>query len=246
MATTEGGRRELASLMAGAVHVWHIPLTLDAQEVRASRLVLSPEELQRADRFYFDRDRNRFIAAHAAMRMILAEYLGVAPQGIDFALGLKGKPELVPALARSGIRFNLSHSHDRALLGVARFSCIGIDIERIDREVNSEEIAARFFSAHEVKTLFGLPAAQRAGAFASCWTRKEAYIKAVGDGLSLPLHSFDVAFGPGVPAALLRSELSPGEVSRWSMYDIPVEGPYAAALVVEGRRRRLQAREWKR
>jgi 4'-phosphopantetheinyl transferase len=129
-------------------------------------------------------------------------------------------------------------------LALAKGLELGADVERINVEFATEDIARRFFSAMEVQTLCALPSGERGQAFFSCWTRKEAYIKALGGGLSVPLDSFAVAFAPGIPPALLQVQASPAEVERWSMYNIePGEG-YKAALVVEGQGHRLQHRRW--
>lgn len=220
------------------VHLWQIHQIAPDDEILRGRSVLSPEELERADRFHFDKHRRRFIVAHAAMRTILSSYLNVSPSDVAFTYGPKGKPALSADLEPSGIRFNLSHSGDYALLGVTRNHILGVDIEFINHESGTEEIATSFFSPAEIETLQAVPDAQKAPVFFSCWTRKEAYIKAVGDGLSIPLDSFDVAFAPGARPALLRVQVP--EHQFWKMYDLPAPEGYKAALVVEGDGHRLK------
>jgi 4'-phosphopantetheinyl transferase len=235
---------ESQSLAPGTVDVWHINIEPPPDKIAAFRTLLSPDENERAARFHFDAHRNRYIAGRAALRAILAQYLGIRAQALAFVYGEKGKPALAPQVNSRGIEFNLSHSHDRALLGVTVGSIIGVDIERINLEFGTDEIATRFFSGFEVDTLLAVPKAERGATFFNCWTRKEAYIKAVGEGLSLPLDSFDVAFGPGVQAALLRVDAAPDAPSRWRMYDLPAPEGYAAAVAVEGTEHKLRQREW--
>ncbi len=178
------------------------------------------------------------------MREILSRYAGLAPQDLCFSYGAKGKPELCGAVEQSGIKFNLSHSSERALLAITRQLTVGVDIEWVNAESVTREIAEHCFSALEVQTLLALPTGQRAEAFFSCWTRKEAYIKALGEGLSVPLDSFVVAFAPGIPAALLDVKIDDTEVQRWSVYNIEVTEGYKAALVVEGKGHRLRQLDW--
>ncbi len=231
-------------LTPNQVDIWQIDLTGPETQIQPCRRLLSSDEIQRADRFYFERDRRRFTIARAAMRQILGLYTGISPGDLMFAYGEKGKPELAGTAKEHGIEFNLSHSSEMALLGVTHGLVLGVDIEWIRPDFATQEIAERFFCASEVRCLLGLPAEQRAEAFFSCWTRKEAYIKALGEGLSVPLDSFEVAFGPGVPAALLQVRVAPAEVLRWSMYNLEAPEEYKAALVVEGKQHQLRQLRW--
>src|SRR4051794_10193284 len=156
------GQQKISS---GTVHVWQFDIALPTDQSEGYRDILSPDENQRADRFYFDRDRIRFIAARAALRSILAEYLNVAAHKIIFSYAANGKPELAGGLNESGLKFNLSHSRDRALLGVVSDACIGVDIEFINDEFTSDEIAQRFFAPDEVSRLRAIPEIERPTAF---------------------------------------------------------------------------------
>lgn len=232
------------SLSGKSVHIWQIPLCGHDSLLPALRKLLSPDETQRADRFYFDRDRQSFTVARAAMRQILARYLRVSADKLAFSYGEKGKPEVVQTGEHGLIQFNLSHSGGFALLAVARDLSLGVDIERIKPDFAGEEIARRFFSSNEVARLRGIPPGAKTESFFSCWTRKEAYIKALGEGLSVPLDSFDVAFGPEVPAALLCVRILPDETGRWTLYDVPAPPGYKAALVAEGKQHQLHYCRW--
>lgn len=188
----------------------------------------------RAARFKFEGDRHRFITARACLRTILARYLKTNAAGLQFDLGAFGKPALVPSGNALDLRFNLSHSHQLALIAIARGREVGVDVEFMRADFASDEVAAHFFSATEVKQFARQPAGSKTRSFFNCWTRKEAYIKARGEGLSHPLDQFDVSFAPDEPPALLDSRLDPKEVSRWSFEDLSPHPAYAAALTVDG------------
>jgi len=167
-------------------HLWR--LDLDAAHGEAATVVLSEEERARAARFHFESDRHRFIAARAALRRILAAYLDRAPADLVFSLGRHGKP----ALENLGLEFNLSHSGGCGLLAVTRGRRVGVDLERVRSEFAGEDIARRFFASAEVEALAATKPDEYVTAFFRCWTRKEAYVKARGDGLSLALDRFEV------------------------------------------------------
>ena len=224
------------------VQLWRLDLeTLRPEESRWQE-VLSADELKRAARFHFSQDRQRFIAARAWLRMILAGYLATEPPALTFVYSKKEKPSLAPEHAGSGVMFNLSHSGEVALLAFARGRDVGVDVEHVRSDFDLEAIARRFFSAHEQKELSALAPEDRAEAFFRCWTRKEAYIKATGDGLSLPLSQFDVSIVPGETNALLATRPDAGEAARWLLRGVPAGAGYVAALCVEGRDWKL--RDW--
>lgn len=222
------------SLSIGEVHVLRLRLEQPAEVHERFLHTLSPEERARASRFHFEKHRRHFVAARGALRTLLGRYLQTEPAAVRFSYGAYGKPMLDGEHRDSSLRFNASHSGELALYAFVQNHDIGIDVEYIKRDFGTEEIAQRFFSSYEVQMLSALPATERAAAFFRCWTRKEAYIKAIGSGLSHPLDTFDVTLAPNEPAALLRVEGDPREVDRWSLFDLAVEHGYAAALVVAG------------
>lgn len=228
------------------VDIWRVGLERNAASLSALRATLSEEERGRAERFVFPTDRDHFLAARGALRGILARYLRTDPARIAFRTTEYGKPflETESAPASESLRFNLSHSGDRALCAVTRAREIGIDVERVRQDFDVYEIADRFFSRAEVASLRALPEASLREGFFTCWTRKEAYIKARGEGLSMPLDSFDVSLEPGSPARLL-SVRGEGGGANWALREI-LPGPgYVAAVAVGGPDDfRVRAYEW--
>jgi 4'-phosphopantetheinyl transferase len=226
------------------VHLWQA--ALDVPPARADRLAggLAPDERQRADAFHFERDRVHFIAARAFLREVLGRYLGRPAPAVQFRYSPSGKPEVE---ADSPLQFNLSHSGGLALLAVAQGRAVGMDVERLRPDFAGEPLARRFFAPGEVAALLALPEYMQLQAFYRCWTRKEAYLKARGDGLSFPLDQFEVTLTPGEPARLLRVQGDEGEATRWHLEHLEVGADYVATLAVAGHDWRLvrqQAAGW--
>lgn len=231
-------------LADGEVHVWRASLDRSASEVETLFLLLNHEERERAARFRFERDRNHFIVARGLLRVLLGRVLRAEPAGLSFVYGAYGKPALNVDDGREEIHFNVSHSGGMALYALARDRRVGLDLEHIRADFASEEIAEHFFSKEEVRRLRALPEALRTEGFFNCWTRKEAYIKGRGEGLSFPLDRFVVSLSPHEPAELLSVEGSPVEASRWSLRCLqPGEG-YVGAVAAEGRGWRLECWDW--
>ena len=195
---------------------------------------LDTDERARAARFHFDKHRRHFVVGRGFLRTLLARYLDATPEGVRFSYGPYGKPALDGEHRESSLRFNASHSGEWAVYGFVQDHEIGVDVEYVKQDFATDEIAERFFSAGEIKKLNALTDDEKPAAFFRCWTRKEAYIKAIGSGLSHPLDTFDVTLAPGEPAALLRVQRDPEAVARWSLFDLDVEHGYAAALAVDG------------
>src|SRR5271163_104467 len=231
-------------LARSEIHVWCASLATDEATLRTLESTLADQERERARRFIFERDRDRYIAARGILRGLLGKYLRCAPQSIEFAYGRHGKPALAGAASRPSICFNLSHSHGLAVVAIGQEREVGIDVELIRAEFASEAIAKRYFSAKEIDELSRLPAELRTEGFFLCWTRKEAYIKAKGDGLQIPLASFDVSLTPGKPATL-----SSVDTSYWSIESfipsVDSNSKYAAAVVAEGKDWTARYFEWK-
>lgn len=223
------------SLGATDVHVWRASLETPAHVVACLRELLSPDEHARADRFHFAIDRQHFIVARGYLRKILARYIGIGPAGIRFSYAENGKPRLASPIGQTQLlNFNLAHSGGLALYAFTRIGEIGIDLEHVRPDFTGEDTARRFFSTNEVTCLSKLPESARHEAFFNCWTRKEAFIKAIGIGLSLPLDQFDVTLAPAEPAALLRTRWDESEAARWSLKSIDIGPGYVAAVAVGG------------
>ena len=210
-----------------AVRVDIVALRLSDQPLPDDFSVLSEAERERAGRFHFERHRARYASGRAAVRRLLGAHLGCAPQEIAFAYGPSGKPYLLGAPTQ----FNVSHCEDVALIALADgVAAIGVDIELSRPGVGGVDIAQRFFSQGEVARLLALPTADREDAFLRCWTRKEALLKGVGGGLSLPLHDFQVSLEPGQPAAILQFGPALADGS-WQLHDVSAFWPGSHAAV---------------
>jgi 4'-phosphopantetheinyl transferase len=234
---------EPLTLGSDEVHVFRAGLDQPAARLQSLFATLAADERARAERFYFQRDRSRFVAARGVLRTILSCYLALKPSELRFDYGAQGKPAVANSCGRM-LRFNISHSYSLALVAVTWGREIGVDLERVSAEVAKEQVAERFFSPREVAELRSLPVERHTEAFFQCWTRKEAYIKARAVGLSLPLDQFDVSLVPGEPVALLSTQGDRDEASRWSLREL-VPGPsYFAALAVEGHDWQLRTWQW--
>ncbi len=219
------------------VHIWRVFLDQPATCVRQLALELSADEQDRARCFYFEQARTRFIVARGFLRRILSYYLGIEPGQLQFRYGDYGKPALAESSNAGSLRFNLSHSHELALYAVTLGREVGIDIEHMRHIPEVEQLVERFFSAQEIAAFRALHPNERYEAFFKLWTRKEAYLKVTGAGLSLPPHRFVVSLNE--PARLLNAAGKPQEAARWSLQDLRSVPGYAAALAVEGARYQL-------
>lgn len=203
--------------------------------MQQGRALLGADECARADRFYFPRDQRRYIIGRAALRLQLGVALGVAPEAVRFTYGSHGKPALAEPFLASGICFNVSHSGDLALIGLLRGGELGVDLEAFRQLSDRDALVRRYFSDVENQFYFSLPQADREAGFYNCWTRKEAVVKALGQGLSYSLRAFDVTLAPQDSPSLLRLQQLAGHESGWCLDAFrPGEG-YAAAVAVQGR-----------
>jgi 4'-phosphopantetheinyl transferase len=259
----------LITLAENDVHLWQAELDRLSAHVQRLEHTLAPDELARANRFHFPQDRARFVVTRGALREILGQYLGLTPEQVRFGYGPVGKPVLAVGggagereSGRAGeqgnggagergnggvevsLEFNLAHSGRLALFAVARGRRVGVDVEQIRPNVACEKLAVRFFAPEEQAQLLALPADLRIEAFFACWTRKEAFVKARGEGLALGLDQFAVSVAPGEPAVLLRAAFDPDEASRWTILALSPAPGYTAALAVEGHGWRLTCRQW--
>jgi 4'-phosphopantetheinyl transferase len=226
------------------VHVWRAGLAQPRATIQRLYDTLAGDERERAARFHFQKDREHFVVARGLLRELLGMYAGRRAGQLRFSYNPYGKPALAAREAEAAPRFNVSHSHGLALFAFARAREVGVDLELIRPELAGEEIAERFFAPEEVASLRALPKSEQAVAFFRCWTRKEAFVKGLSEGLSHPLDQFAVSFAPGQPAALLRAARDPSATARWTLHDLPAGAGYAAALAVEGAGVTLSRRQW--
>jgi 4'-phosphopantetheinyl transferase len=225
------------------VHVWRAILDQPQDCIARFMRVLSLDERARADKFHFEADRKRHIIGRGLSRRLLGHCLGRPANELKFEYNEFGKPSLAAGLYPP-LQFNVSHSGELVLVALTLGRALGIDVERMQRDMAKEEIAARFFSPNECRALAALAPDMQCAAFFACWTRKEAYLKARGDGLSLPLDGFDVAFAPGEEPRLLETRHDPAEARRWTMHAFNPGHGCKAALAVEGVEWKLKCWDW--
>jgi 4'-phosphopantetheinyl transferase len=222
-------------LSPGEIHIWSLRLDPPAQSVEQLGRALAEDEWARANRFRFDKHRRQYAVGRGALRTLLAGYLGTRPELVRFRYGPRGKPFLAEDFPGKGdLQFNLSNSDEMALVGFVRGVEIGVDIEFRKPMPDCEEISERFFSLSEREVLRKLPREIKEEGFFNCWTRKEAYLKAVGEGLAAPLDSFDVTLAPGEPPRMLTLEGDAARAARWTFQHFRPADQYIGALAIEG------------
>lgn len=225
------------------VHVWRASLDQPRPCIEAFLASLSDDERKRAERFRLCVDRDRFVAGRGIQREILSRYLGIPARALTFRAATNGKP-MLDLHTGPDVRFNVSNSGDLALYAVAVGRELGVDLELVHPIPEVVEIAAQFFSRPENAKLLALPESERDIAFFRCWTRKEAYVKALGEGLSLPLDQFDVTFAPGEVARILETRGDLSAAGRWTMHALRPGNGYVGAVVVEGNACAVSLFDW--
>lgn len=223
---------ELITLSPDEIHIWHTSIPQWGAALNGFRDIISENERERSEKYRFPHDKQRFVIARGLLRNILASYVDIPPERISFAYNQYGKPSLSNVPTGGTVHFNLSHSHDVVLYAVAGAS-IGIDIERVRHDLDVEGIAERFFSKMERDHLRRLPSEVRHQAFFTCWTRKEAYIKAKGNGLSLALDSFSVPLSPQDGLDLIEAKEAPEDIHRWRFRQAGLYPGFASAIAIE-------------
>jgi 4'-phosphopantetheinyl transferase len=216
-----------------SVDVVATQLTAHAEALRRLLPLLSDIERERASQFAFERDRRRFIVGRAVLRQLLGERLGVEPEAVEIEYGSRGKPALARRYEGSRLRFNLSHCDDVAVYAFACGVEIGLDVEAVHTLDDADQIAARFFSHRENEAYRALDSHDRPLGFFHCWTRKEAFVKALGEGLHYPLDAFDVSLGPDEPARILRVGNTPGDQCPWRLHSFSPAPGVVGAVVTE-------------
>jgi 4'-phosphopantetheinyl transferase len=211
-------------------------------ECERVELWLSDDERRRAERFRFDRDRARFVVRRGVLRGLLGRYIGTHPSQIAFKYAERGKPQLASPLDIEGLNFNLSHSQDLVLFAFARQLVIGVDVEWTRPLEDAPSIARGCFSTAEIAALNRVDLSDRTEAFYNCWTRKEAFVKATGEGLQRPLDSFDVSLIPGEPARLLAC--TDGDVAAWSLHNLKPAAGFVGAVAAPAEHLTLRCWQW--
>lgn len=223
------------------VHIWRVDLHRQPDTIRAFLGTLSADEHVRAGKYHFQRDFKRFVISRGVLRNIISRYINVASRDIRFSYDQYGRPRLSSCVIP--FCFSLSHTSGIALYAISQGQAVGVDIEYARKNFSGIKIAERFFSVNEIATLRALPAGLQTAAFFNCWTRKEAYLKARGEGLSHPLNRFTVSIIPGQPVRLLTAD-DGQDASCWTLMELLAGADYVASLAVEGRVQTLRQLQW--
>ena len=231
-------------LAGDEIHVWCARLDKLATDLPSFARPLSESERKRADRFQFERDRNRFIVRHGLLRMILGRYLNIEPSRVALSFESRGKPLLSGSAVMPPFHFNLSHSNGLALIAGTRQAALGVDVELVRFVPEADQIAAKFFSPREGAMLNAIPAEQKMEAFFHCWTRKEAYLKATGEGIADALPRIEVSLTPGQPARLLKINGDAPAASLWTLSDLVPAPGFVGALAIKAGRLKLACWRW--
>jgi 4'-phosphopantetheinyl transferase len=231
----------MTALLADEVHVWSVPLDVSPARLAALERLLARDEQGRAQRYVHARTRGQFVVARATLRVLLGRYLDIAPEEVRLSATAQGKPRL----AEGELHFNVSHTHGLAVYALTRHGEVGIDVEQLRPCPNHLEMAARFFTPGEAGALHRLPAGHSEEAFFHVWTRKEAFLKAIGLGLPHGLERFEVSVPPDDPARLLHIDGDPRAAAQWSLVTLEPAPGYVGALVSQAPPARLCLHSWK-
>jgi len=232
------------ALAGDEIHVWCAGLDKPVSDLHAFAGLLSESERKRADRFLLDRDRHRFIVRHGLLRMILGRYLNMDPAHLAFTYESRGKPMVCLPDDTPPFQFNLSHSNGLALIGATRQAALGVDVEQVRFVPEADQIAAKFFSPQESAVLNAIPEEQKMEAFFNCWTRKEAYLKATGEGIADALPRIEVSLTPGQPARLSKINGNAFTASLWRLSGLAPAPGFVGALAIKADTRRLACWRW--
>lgn len=238
----------MCQLPSHEVHIWRASLDVSPETSARLYATLSDDERSRSARFRFLRDRQRFVAAHGVLRELLGRYLETRAERISYAYNAFGKPALGPAFD-GRFKFNLSHSAGLALIAIATDAEVGVDLEYLRARSDYADIARYFFSAAEADQLRALPDPLYADAFLACWTKKEAYLKACGNGLTGSLDGFSIPLTTDPTEVSVDLDASSNDAAParpWSLYTLQPAPGYIGALAIEGGGWCLSQRQWER
>ena len=223
----------------GMVHIWYVPLNTDAATQIKYWKILSDDERSRANRFRFTSDKIKYVSCRGALRSLLGRYLMMAPESVEITYIKNGKPN-----HDSNLEFNVSHSENWGVIGFTLDTILGVDIEYTNRIIEFEEIADRFFSQKESADVINAEKDQLPLCFYNCWTRKEAFIKALGDGLSFPLDQFEVSCRPDATPQLIKTHWDYSEADKWSLWAFEKGSDYVGAIALKGPKKNVAYYNW--